>query len=147
VAVARGFAAAVMFAGLALGLAAPVSAAPVMSGHYIETQTASNGQSASIDWYFTPCGDGCAQLTSPTTALARLVNRQWIIDVDGDTLCHDGSRVPKTNTQHITWDPYTLAGTAQIIESVATCGDTQPRSWTTNMQLRQADEGSTNQPH
>ncbi len=42
-AIVRGFAATVMFAGLALGLAAPASAGPAMSGHYVKTETTSDG--------------------------------------------------------------------------------------------------------
>ena len=62
-AIVRGFAATVIFAGLALGLAAPASAGPAMSGH--STSRLRRHQmvySATNDWYFTSCGDGCANV-------------------------------------------------------------------------------------
>ena len=79
-AVARRITATAFLAGLALGLAAPAGAsgpagpAPLpadfqTNAHYIETQI--NPQTnqpfmikdhpVTNDWYFTPCGDGCAQ--------------------------------------------------------------------------------------
>src|ERR1700758_3615118 len=112
-AIARGFAASAMFAGLAVGFAAPASAAPVMSGHYIITYTSPNGQVTTADWYVTPCGDGCASVVygGKTLGQARLVNGQWTLDSPGDAVCSDGSQVPRALATHDTWDPNTLAGT------------------------------------
>jgi hypothetical protein len=80
-AIARGFATTAFLAGLALGLATPAAAAPVMRGHYIETETNSAGQSTTDTWNFTPCGDGYANITGggPQTGplgQARIVNGQ-----------------------------------------------------------------------
>ena len=58
--------AAAMLAGLAVGTASPAWAdPPTMNGHYIRTVTNTKGQAVTNDWYFTPCGDGCVQLTTP----------------------------------------------------------------------------------
>jgi hypothetical protein len=38
--------------------------APTMSGHYIRTETTLDGRSLTEDWYFTPCGDGCADVST-----------------------------------------------------------------------------------
>jgi hypothetical protein len=127
---------------LAVGAAAPASAAPAMSGHYIETSTEpQSGRSTTSDWYFTPCGDGCADMSNPATgggSRTMLVNGQWTMDTTGATVCPDGTKVPNAQTVHYTWDPSTLAGTARITEKVATCGASAPESWTNNIQLRQA---------
>ena len=149
-AIARGFAATAMFAGLALGLAAPTSAAPAMSGHYIETGTdpstgqpfTSGGQPVTNDWYFTPCGDGCASaaVTPGGQALgqAGLVNGQWTLDTIDEVSCHDGSSVPSALSNHRTWDPDTLAGTLQETYKVPACGRPAEYSSNLNIQLRQA---------
>jgi hypothetical protein len=66
-------------------------------GHYIATDTASGGQPITSDWYFTPCGDGCANVSIGTTGTsqARLVNNQWTLDTDHTTVCPDGSKVSR----------------------------------------------------
>jgi hypothetical protein len=136
----RGIAAAAMLAGLAVGTASTAWAAPTMSGHYIETWTTPDGRSGTNDWYLAPCGDGCANVSIGTTGTsqARLVNNQWTMDTDDTTVCTDGSKVSRAGTIHYTWDPNTLAGTAQITEKIATCGATAPISWTNNVQLTKA---------
>ncbi len=94
--------------------------------------------------YFTPCGEGCAdvrmqQVGSTPYGQARFLNGQWTLDGPRDTVCQDGTtRVPNAQTVHFTWDPNTLAGTAQITEKVATCGASVPESWTDNLQLKKA---------
>jgi hypothetical protein len=60
----RGIAAAAMLAGLAVGTASGAWADPRMSGHYTWTSTSPTGESSSGDYYFTPCGDGCASVAS-----------------------------------------------------------------------------------
>ena len=139
-AIARGFAASAMFAGLAVGFAAPASAAPVMSGHYIITYTSPNGQVTTADWYVTPCGDGCASINSNggPVGQARLVNGQWTMDVTGIAACPDGTRVPDAFSDHYTWDPNTLAGTVRITNTAGACGKPVGDSGTISMQLRQA---------
>jgi hypothetical protein len=142
--VTRSLAIAATFAAVAVGAAAPSSAAPVMSGHYIKTETnPASGQTATDDWYFTPCGDGCASVTvgGPTPGplgQARLVNGQWTIDINGTAGCQDGSRLPNAESDRYTWDPNTLAGTVQVTDKVAVCGNAAPVSFTNNVQLRQA---------
>jgi hypothetical protein len=148
--VTRGLAAAAVLAGLAVGTASAAWAAPTMSGHYIETWTAANGQSGTNDWYFTPCGDGCASAAvgGPShgpLGQARLVNGQWTLDSAGDWACPDGSHdVPDALSLHFTWDPNTLAGTVQSTIKVPACGHSPGQQWTNNIQLRQAEGSSPN---
>ena len=139
-AVAQGIAATAMFAGLALGYAAPAFATNQLSGHYIETETGAAGQSTTNDWYVTPCGDGCASINSNggPVGQARLVNGQWTMDVTGIAACPDGTRVPDAFSDHYTWDPNTLAGTVRITNTAGACGKPVGDSGTISMQLRQA---------
>ena len=119
----------------------PASAAPVLSGHYVETETfPPTGQTTTNDWYFTPCGDGCASVASNGSPLAqaRLVNGQWRMDATADSVCSDGTRVQKAFSNHYTWDPNTLAGTAQITANVAACGRPVGDTFSVNVQFRQA---------
>jgi hypothetical protein len=140
-------AAAAMLVGLAIGTAAPASAAPVMSGHYIETDSPPagvTGTTTTIDWYFTPCGDGCASAaTAPggqRLAQAALVNGQWAMDTGpDDAVCEGGTRVPRALRTHSTWDPITLAGTAVSTYVVPACGhETGHQQKPFNLQLKQA---------
>ena len=143
-AIAPGFAATVIFAGLAVGTASAVWAETTLSGHYIRTETnPQNGQSVTDDWYATPCGDGCASLAStpggPAVSQARLVNGQWTLDSAVHTLiCPDGTVVPNAVSAHYTLDPNTLAGTVQLTYQVPTCGNPAGYQTTNNVQLRQA---------
>ena len=133
--VIQSFAATATFGAVAVGAASPASAAE-MSGHYIETETYTpTGQSTTNNWYFTPCGDGCADAGF---AQARLVNGQWTMDTTMDAVCSDGSRVANGDRNHYTWDPNTLAGTAQVTSNVASCGNPAGNTFTVNVQLRQA---------
>jgi hypothetical protein len=143
--ITRGLAATAMFAGLAMGTAgtAWAEADQTMSGHYIETETGASGRSTTNDWYFTPCGDGCASATrTPAGAAlgqARLVNGQWTIDVTGETvICEDGTQVPNALSAHYTWDASTLAGTVQLTANVSECGAPAGHQKTNSVQLRQA---------
>jgi hypothetical protein len=143
--VTRGIAAAAaMLAGLAVGTASGAWAAPTMNGHYTETEIEpQSGKTNTGDWYFTPCGDGCANVRAGATGAipvgqARFVNGRWTLDGPGTTVCLDGTEVLNSQTVHFTWDPSTLAGTAQITEKLATCTASAPESWTNNFQLRQA---------
>ena len=141
--VTRSFAVAATFAAVAVGAATPASAAPEMSGHYTETETAANGRSTTDHWYFTPCGDGCASVairpdaSAPTQA--RLVNGQWTLDSAVHTLsCADGTVVPNAVSAHYMWDQNTLAGTVQVTYNVAACGHPAGYQNTNNVQLQQA---------
>jgi hypothetical protein len=142
--VIRGIAVAALFGGLAIGTAASAWADPVMSGHYIRTDTEpQSGRSTTADWYFTPCGDGCASVADSPSGKpwgqAHLVNGQWaVVNPSVETKCPDGTNVPNANTSHYTRDPSTLAGKVQVTERIATCGATAPESWTNNLQLTKA---------
>ena len=132
--VARCITATAFLAGLALGLAAPAGAwgpagpAPFpadfqTNAHYIGTQiNPKTGQPFTVeghpvtnDWYFTPCGDGCASAArspgGPPLGQANLVNGQWVMDTTDGAECPDGTSVPDAIAAHRTWDPNTLAGT------------------------------------
>jgi hypothetical protein len=137
--VTRSFAIAAAFGAVAVGAPAPASAAPVMSGHYIETET-SSGLTTTSQWDFTPCGDGCAQTTTSdgTPAQARLVNGQWTFDDPSVRVhCADGSRQPGAASVHYTWDPNTLAGTAQLTYKRAACGTAAGTAQTNTFQFSQ----------
>jgi hypothetical protein len=140
-------AAAAMLAGLAVGTTSTAWAAPTMSGHYIETATNSDGQSVTNDWYFTPCGDGCASLaTAPggqASGHAQLANGQWTIDVPMTAHCRDGTVVPSGDQAHFVWDANTLAGTDAATYKPGVC-PADARTATYNLQLRQADGSSSN---
>jgi hypothetical protein len=118
--ITRGLAAGAMFAGLALGLAAPVFADP-LNGHYIETETYPDGHQINSDWYFTPCGDGCADIGH--LGQAHLVNGQWTLDGHGGVSCEQGGDIPKAIHYVYTWDPNSLDGTVQITNNVDACGN------------------------
>ncbi len=108
---------------------------PTMSGHYIDTETSSIGQTFTNDWYFTPCGDGCADAGF---GRARLVNGEWTLDILDNAACDDGTSVPKANAAHYVWDPNTLAGTVQITVQTPACGRQAGSAFTDTIQLRQA---------
>jgi hypothetical protein len=138
----RSFAVSAAFAAVAVGAAAPASAAPEMRGHYVETETAGNDRSGADDWFFTPCGDGCesvARKGQKPFGQAKLVGGQWVLDVSGETAtCPDNTQVPNALSAHYTWDPSTLAGTVQTTADAAECGDPAGYQVTDNIQLRQA---------
>jgi hypothetical protein len=101
--VTRAIAVTAILTGLAVSAAGSAWADPQnpntnqMSGHYIRTDTSSTGQTVDSDWYFTPCGDGCASLAftpgGPAKAQAQLVSGQWTMDVaDTPAACSDGSK-------------------------------------------------------
>jgi hypothetical protein len=138
--VTRAIAGAAMLAGLAVGTTSTAWAAPTMSGHYIDTETARSGLSTTNDWYVTLCGDGCASINynGGSLAQAQLVNGQWAMDVTGDASCPDGSRVYNAFADHYTWDPNTLAGIVHITNTGGACGGPVGETWTVSMQLRQA---------
>lgn len=122
--------------------APPASAAPVMSGHYIATETDPDGDQKTKDWYLTPCGNGCASVASTpggqAEGRAQLVNGQWTVDNTGSLTCDDGTHVADALTVHLTWDPNTLAGTSQETMVAPACGTPAGRSVTFKVQLRKA---------
>ena len=140
--VTRSFAVAATLAAVAVGAPAPACAAPVMSGHYIKTTTytTEGGHPLTEDWFFTPCGDGCADMSSPAAgggARAMLVNGQWTMDSISDVVCKGGTTEAYAANTHYTWDPNTLAGTVQVIQRQAVCDDA-PQSYTVSVQLTKA---------
>ena len=142
--ITRGFAATVIFAGLAVGTASAAWAETTMSGHYIRTETSpQTGQSDINDWYATPCGDGCVSLAStpggPVLSQARLVNGQWTLDsAVHAVVCPDDTVVPDAVSAHYTWDPNTLAGTVQATYNVPACGNPAGYQTTNDVQISQA---------
>lgn len=140
--VTRSLAVAAAVAAVAVGPAAPAFAAPELSGHYIETETAANDRSTTDNWYFSSCGDGCASVArkgAKAFGQAKLVGGQWTLDVAGETaMCPDGSQVPNALSAHYTWNPSTLAGTVQTTADAPECGDPAGFQVTDNIQLRQA---------
>ena len=141
--ITRGAAAAAMLAGLAVGTASAAWADTTLSGHYLRTETSpESGQSITLDWYATPCGDGCASLAStpggPTVSQAQLVNGQWIVDTTGAPVkCPDGSAIYAVSA-HYTLDPNTLAGKVLLTYQVPACGNPAGHTQTNNLELRQA---------
>jgi hypothetical protein len=140
--ITESLAVAATFAAVAVGAATPASAAPELSGHYIETETAATGRSTTDHWYFASCGDGCASVArkgAKAFGRAQLVGGQWKLDVTGETaICQDGTQVPDALSAHYTWDPSTLAGTVQTTADAPECGDPAGYQVTDNIQLRQA---------
>jgi hypothetical protein len=160
-AIARCITASAFLAGLALGLAAPAGAwgpavpAPFpadfqTNAHYIETQINPQtnqpfmikGHPVTNDWFFTPCGDGCA--TAARTAggkslgQANLVNGQWTLDTTDGADCPDGTSVPDVVSAHRSWDPNTLAGTISTDGRKAACGFPAGDPEQANIQLQLA---------
>jgi hypothetical protein len=133
--IARGLAAGAMFAGLALGLAAPAFGDP-LNGHYIETETYPDGHQINSDWYFTPCGDGCSDIGH--LGQAHLVDGRWTLDGHGGVSCEQGGDIPKAIHFVYSWDPNSLAGTVQITNNVDACGNKQGYQETNQLQLAPA---------
>ena len=129
----------------AVNTTAPAGApATTMHGHFMATYT-KNDKSTSVDWYFTPCGDGCASVAighpGSSPLQARLVNGQWTMDNKNDSArCPDGSF---TSTgifaSHFTWDPRTLTGTVQQTLTQPACGaEAGTNMGEQHLQLKQA---------
>lgn len=132
-----------MLAASAVALSAQAVADPDMSGHYIATNTRPDGPTENNDLYFSPCGDGCADVShtagGPSHTQARLINGQWTMDDPaGEVACEDGSKVPDALAAHSVWDPITLQGTVQITAKVPECGNPVGTVETDSLQLSQA---------
>lgn len=135
--VTRVIAATAPLVAMAAGATCTAWAAPTMNGHY--TMLESNyGGSFTEDWYFTPCGDGCANVTGGATGQARWVNGQWTLDSAGPAHCPDRTEVPNATSVHYIWDASTLAGTVQVTYKVAACGVAVGHAYTNNIHLRPA---------
>lgn len=125
--VSRGIASAAVLAGwLTVGSAATASAAPAMSGHYVSSVTSTSGEVTSSDWYFTPCGDGCASVSGtpggPPFGEARMFDGQWTLAWHSDAFCPSGTRVPGAYASYATWDPNTLTGKNESGITKPICG-------------------------
>ena len=117
--IARGiFTVAVLVGWLAVGSAGTARAAPSMSGHYVSTVTSESGETTTSDWYFSPCGEGCASVANtpggPAFGNARMSNGQWTLVWHSDAFCPGGSRVPGVYVSYATWDPNTFAGQRRL---------------------------------
>src|ERR1700722_11946064 len=104
------FALGATFAAVAVGAAPQAAAdAPAMSGHYAVTITlVTGGQPTNFDWYFTPCGDGCANIageapSNPPFGQAQLVNGLWTLEDTAPVACPDGTSVPNATGQTWVW--------------------------------------------
>jgi hypothetical protein len=158
-AIARCITATAFLGGVALGLAAPAGAwgpagpAPIPAdfnnnAHYTETQInpktnqpfTIHGQPVVNQWFFTPCGDGCASAAriagGPALGQANLVNGQWVLDTTDGAECTDGTSVPDAVAAHRTWDPNTLAGTVQTTGKEGACGFPAGDPETADIQLQ-----------
>jgi hypothetical protein len=160
-AIARCITATAFLGGLALGLAAPAGAwgpagpAPIpadfnTNAHYTETQINPQtnqpfivkGHPVTNDWYFTPCGDGCANAArtpgGQSLGQANLVNGQWTLDTTDGADCPDGTTVPDVVAAHRSWDPNTLAGTISTDGRKPACGFPAGDPEQANIQLQLA---------
>ena len=134
---------ATLAAGTAGATAAPASGAPVMIGDYVLTETNPAGQKFVTDWNVNPCGDGCADIKAGVgTSRAQLVDGQWVLDMFDNIRCSDGSRVSYAANAHLTWDPNTLAGTAQHVYIVPACGRPAGYTETDQIQIKQSPSSS-----
>lgn len=128
--------------GLAVGAAGVAAAAPTMSGHYIMTVTSGSGPADTRDWYFTPCGDGCASVAvtpdGPAFGQAQFRDGLWTLVWHSDAFCPNGSRVPGAISSYDTWDPITLAGTDQLTGNRQICEYLGQPRLTNNIQLTPA---------
>jgi hypothetical protein len=115
---------AALVAAGAVAVAPAAYADMTMSGHYIWTTTNPSGRSSSGDFYFTPCGDGCASVASapggPAFGRARLVNGRWTLDGTWPIRCSDGTSAAEQ--YHDWWDPNTLTGSEVWSYGVPACG-------------------------
>ncbi|WP_155770059.1 hypothetical protein [Mycobacterium asiaticum] len=135
-------AAVVVVVWLAIGSAGTAFAAPALSGHYVATVTSASGETTDSDWYFTPCGDGCASVANapggPAFGNARLVNGQWTLVWHSDAFCPGGSRVPGVYVSYASWDPVTLEGKDDSGIDTPICGSGgRPPRVTQHLQLTQ----------
>ena len=147
-AIAQGLAATAMFAGLAVGAAGTVWAdTPTMNGSYTLTATTPAGATFTTSWTVSSCGDGCVFIKAGAGgSQARLVDGQWVLDTSNNVNCADGSYVQYATTSHMTWDPNTLAGTAQQTYVVPACGHPAGYTTTDQIQIKESTSSSSATP-
>jgi hypothetical protein len=143
-AIARGFAATAVFAGLALGAAGPAWAdGPTMSGSYNETSTSPDGHSVVTSWTVNPCASqpngGCVWVKAGAGGNpAYFTDGHWVLDGMGDLSCADGSYHQLATTTHVVWDPDTMEGTNQITYIAAACGHPAGYTQTNKITIKSA---------
>jgi hypothetical protein len=112
----RGVSSAVIFAGVAVGLAGPVGADPgIFEGYYTYA-----GGGVTRPWIATSCGTGCSHVEAPQipgqegfSGDAQLAYGGWALtrhDVPDAVPCGAGSRAPGNITYR--WNPGTMSGLA-----------------------------------
>ncbi|OBB87655.1 hypothetical protein A5760_25510 [Mycobacterium colombiense] len=69
---------------------------------------------------------------------ARLVDDQWVLDTMNNVTCSDGAYILYATSSHLTWDPNTLAGTAQHTYLIPVCGHPAGYSYTDQIQIKQS---------
>jgi hypothetical protein len=110
-----------------------------MNGSYTETSTTPDGKVMTTDWSVSSCGDGCIYIKAGAGgSQARLVDGQWVLDTMNDLRCSDGTYLMYATSAHMTWDPNTLAGTAQITYIMPACGRPAGYTQTNKIQIKQS---------
>ncbi len=137
-AIARGFAATAVFAGLAVCTAEAAWAdTPSMNGSYTETSTSPSGLSVTNDWSVSPCGNGCAYVKAGAGGgMAYFRDGQWVLDTMNNLTCADGTFNQYATNAHMTWDPDSLDGTSQITYIVGACGKPPGYTQTNHISLK-----------
>lgn len=121
----RRLATAVLFAaGSAIAFAGSAWAED-LDGAY--TATGWSDGSPDLAWTFTPCGPGCARLTTSggTSSDAHLADGTWTVDPFKSTGTCDDDITTTDDTHHMTIDADTLAGTTFVTYPVA-CPEDPP---------------------
>jgi hypothetical protein len=136
----RLLAATAMFAGLAVSAASTAWAdTPTMDGSYNAVMTGPTGKKFTTPWTVNACGDGCLRITAGLGwSQAHLVDGQWVLDTMDNVSCSDGSRSLYGANAHLTWDPNTLAGTAEHTYITGACGRPPGYSQTDQLEIKQA---------
>ena len=140
-AIGRGLVATAVFAGLAVCTSGTAWAddLPTMNGSYTATSTTPSGKHIDSSWTINGCGDGCIYIKAGAGgSQARLVDGQWVLDTMNDLRCSDGTYLMYATSAHMTWDPNTLAGTAQHVYIVPACGLPAGYTQTDQMQIKQS---------
>ncbi|OBG20626.1 hypothetical protein A5764_01765 [Mycobacterium sp. 852002-51057_SCH5723018] len=110
-----------------------------MNGSYVETATTPAGATFTTNWTVSSCGDGCVYIKAGAGGgQARLVDGQWVMDTLNNVNCADGSYAQYATNAHLSWDPDSLAGTAQHVYIVPACGHPAGYAQTDQIQIKQA---------
>src|ERR1700730_3998149 len=125
--ITRGLTSAVIFAGVAVGLAGPAWADPAPPGIFEGGNYTYTGAGITRPWIATSCGTGCTHIEAPPvldqagfSGDAQLEYGGWTLtrlNVPDAVSCKDGSRAPGNITYR--WNP----GWADTWTAVGFCGD------------------------